>query len=102
MSISAVSGSSPVGLNATSPANIKSAGVPAPAAQPATSQGTSTAAAAIASAKPTFTAVVNEVTETGAQTIKEAMGGDRQAQKRLHMDPASHGSTTGRIINTKA
>jgi hypothetical protein len=109
MSISAVSGSSLVALNATPSTNIKSAGRHAPAAQPATSKSSSTSATgaspstgAAAAMKSAVTAVVNEATETGAQTIKEAMSGDHTAQKLLHMDPASKGSTTGRIINTKA
>ena len=66
-------------------------------AQPAAAQSTSTAIA-----KGAVSAVVNEATETSAQTIKEALGGDRQAQTRLHMGPGSQNSAPGRIINTKA
>jgi hypothetical protein len=48
--------------------------------------------------------MVQEATETAAQTIKEAGSGDRQAQKLLlHQgEAAPHGSRTGGIIDTKA
>jgi hypothetical protein len=98
MSIGAISGSSPVSPNTTSSTNAKPATQSAPTAQPATSQGASTAAAA-----KVAVVAVNEATETAAQTIREAAGGDRQAQKRLHIDPTvQQGSTTGNIIDTKA
>jgi hypothetical protein len=41
-------------------------------------------------------AAVSEATESPSQTLKEASGGDRQAQKLLH-----HGAV-GTRINTKA
>jgi hypothetical protein len=97
MSISPVSGPSSVAVNAPLSTNAKPASQSAPAAQPSNSQ------AAVALVKGAVSAAVQEATETGAQTIKEAASGDHQAQMRLHHgDVAAHGSTTGSIINTKA
>jgi hypothetical protein len=53
-------------------------------------------------------AALQEATETAAQTLKEANGGDRQAQRLLAKSSAarpvtnSSGELTGSIINTKA
>jgi hypothetical protein len=43
---------------------------------------------------------VQEAKETPGQTLSEAAGGDRQAQKRLHSGHAP--ATTGSVIDTKA
>jgi hypothetical protein len=96
MSISPVSGSTSAASNAAPQTNTKLASPSAAAGQPANSQ------AAAAVVKSTVSAVVNEATETSAQTIREAASGDRQALKRLHIGAVAHGSTTGSIINTKA
>lgn len=53
-------------------------------------------------------AAVQEATETAAQTVREANGGDRQAQRVLAKVAAAHpvtnssGQLTGTLLNTKA
>jgi hypothetical protein len=97
MSISPVSGSSSVAASATLPTKPKPASQSAPPAQPSKSQAT----AAVVS---TIAATLQEATETGAQTTKEAASGDHQAQRVLQHQAAAapHGSTIGSVINTKA
>ena len=89
MSTPAVSGVSVAAAHAT------------PASAPATkaSVSSSPAAAQVPAGRSAATALssaVAEATESPSQTLKEAAGGDRQAQKLLH-----HGSV-GTKINTKA
>jgi hypothetical protein len=91
MSISSVVGSSAAASSAVVPANVKSA-----SAAEQSSQAKATAAVV----KAAVSAVVQEAKETPGQTISEAAGGDRQAQKRL--DSGHAPATSGSVIDTKA
>ena len=116
MSVDSVSASNAVNSVAPAPAQAK------PENQPARSDQATSQSAAV----PTPTrsaAALQEVTETAAQTAKEARGGDRQAQRlvqkaaaaasnneilRQGTTPAStpaavnpNGQVVGTIVNTK-
>jgi hypothetical protein len=58
---------------------------------PAPAQSSAAVAGAVVSASA---AALKEVTETSAQTVKEATGGDRQAQRLLAKEAAAHGGGT--------
>ena len=92
MSISAISAPIPATAPASASALTPSkAAAPSKSAAPAGDSATSSAAAKVA-----LSTVAQEAKESPAQTLKEAAGGDRQAQKLLH-----HG-TAGTVVNTKA
>lgn len=84
---------SPINTSAPSQTPTPAAAKPAAPAAPAQ------AAQQVSAAK----AALEEATETRAQTVKEAAGGDRQAQRVLQKQSAAAVHlTTGGKINTKA
>ena len=92
------------------PTGPKPQSTAAPAKSPSVAAPTSaSAASAVVSAAA---AAIKEVTETSAQTAKEASGGDRQAQRLLAKEAAAQSggvsrgsqpvSTKGERVNVKA
>jgi hypothetical protein len=81
-----------VSQNPAQPINLSSASKRAPSAPSDKSQAPSSSAPATetVSISSAGKAAAAEATETAAQTAKEARGGDRQAQRLLAKEAASH------------
>jgi hypothetical protein len=71
---------------------------PAAPAKAPSAPATAPSSAAVVSA---VTAALKEVTETRAQTVKEASGGDRQAQRLLAKEAAARGGGTTQPVTGK-
>jgi hypothetical protein len=97
MGIGSVSASVQVAAQVAPPA---AKGAPASGGAAAAQGAGNTAAAGLKA----LSAAVQEATESPAQTMKEASGGDRQAQKLLHPGGAAAASPSqlGNQIDTKA
>jgi hypothetical protein len=110
MSTAAISSSVVKASTPVAPAKAQTSAAQAKSAPHATaSQQNAASATAVISAQA---AALKEVTETNAQTVKEAAGGDRQAQRLLTKESAARNgsasaksapvSTKGSRISVKA
>lgn len=103
MSTAAISSSIQKASTPVAPAKAQTAAAQAKTATHATaaSQQNAASATAVISAQA---AALKEVTETNAQTVKEAAGGDRQAQRLLTKESAARNggaSTKSAPVSTK-
>ena len=105
MSTPVISSATPAVPASANPAGTKAAAVSPVHSKPVSAAAKGTAASAQVNL---VRAALQEATETAAQTLKEANGGDRQAQRLLTKTAAARpvvntsGQVTGTIVNTKA
>ena len=97
MSTAAISSNVQGAPQVASPKPQPAAPAKAPPA-PAAAQSSAAVASTVVSAA---TAALKEVTETSAQTVKEASGGDRQAQRLLAKEAAARGGGNTQPVTGK-
>jgi hypothetical protein len=97
MSTAAISSNVHGAPKVASPKPQPAAAAKSPSAPPPAQSSAAVATSVVSAA----TASLKEVTETGAQTVKEASGGDRQAQRLLAKETAARGGGTTRPVAGK-